>query len=77
MLEVKNNIRKWRIKRKMTQKDLAEASGVSQSHIGNLEKGRRSIRIGTLLILAKALDVKVGELVTVTEDGFKTTSKYF
>lgn len=77
MLEVKNNIRKWRIKRKMTQKDLADASGVSQSHIGNLEKGRRSIRIGTLLILAKALDVKVGELVTVTEDGFKTTSKYF
>lgn len=77
MLEVKNNIRKWRIKRKMTQKDLADASGVSQSHIGNLEKGRRSIRIGTLLILAKALNVKVGELVTVTEDGFKTTSKYF
>lgn len=77
MLEIKNNIRKWRIKRKMTQKDLADASGVSQSHIGNLEKGRRSIRIGTLLILAKALDVKVGELVTVTEDGFKTTSKYF
>lgn len=57
MLEVKNNIRKWRIKREMTQKDLAEASGVSQSHIGNLEKGRRSIRIGTLLMLAKALDV--------------------
>ena len=77
MLEIKNNIRKWRIKRKMTQKDLADASGVSQSHIGNLEKGRRSIRIGTLLILAKALDVKVGELITVTEDGFKTTSKYF
>lgn len=77
MLEVKNNIRKWRIKRKMTQKDLADASGVSQSHIGNLEKGRRSIRIGTLLILAKALNVKVGELITVTEDGFKTTSKYF
>ena len=61
----------------MTQKDLADASGVSQSHIGNLEKGRRSIRIGTLLILAKALDVKVGELITVTEDGFKATSKYF
>ena len=77
MLEIKNNIRKWRIKRKMSQKDLAEASGISQAHIGNLERHRRSLTISTFLMLAKALDVKVGELITVTEDGFKTTSKYF
>lgn len=77
MIEIKNNICKWRLKREMSQRDLARASGVSQAHISNLERSRRSATIETLLMLAKALDAKVGELVTVTEDGFRTTFKYF
>jgi transcriptional regulator with XRE-family HTH domain len=47
----------------MTQDALATKSGVSRQYIARLEIGRHDPSLSTLAKLAKALKVKVGELV--------------
>jgi transcriptional regulator with XRE-family HTH domain len=49
--------------RQMSQADLAKASGVSREYIARLELAQQDPTLGTLQKLAKALKVKVGELV--------------
>ncbi len=56
-------LKELRAKRKMSQADLAEASGVSREYIARLELGQQDPTLGTLEKLAKALRVKVGALV--------------
>jgi transcriptional regulator with XRE-family HTH domain len=48
---------------RMTQEVLAERSGVSVSMIAKVERGARSARLPTLGRIAKALDVRLSELV--------------
>ena len=56
-------IRELREKKKMTQEQLAEASGVSRNTIILLEKGEEhQALVGTLKAIAKALDTTVGKL---------------
>jgi transcriptional regulator with XRE-family HTH domain len=52
-----------RERRGMTQKQLAEKSGVGRSHLARLETGRQDPTLSTLERLAKALGVKVGRLL--------------
>ncbi|MGE4043370.1 MAG: helix-turn-helix domain-containing protein [Acetobacteraceae bacterium] len=47
----------------LTQVQLSEGSGVSQSHISQLEKGNLEPRLSTILALAGALKVEVGALI--------------
>ena len=47
----------------MSQADVAKASGVSREYIARLELGQQDPTLGTMRKLAKALKVKVGELV--------------
>jgi DNA-binding XRE family transcriptional regulator len=47
----------------MSQADLAEASGVAQSHISQLERGAGEPRLGTIVALAKALRTKAASLI--------------
>jgi len=48
---------------KLTQVQLSERSGVSQSHISQLEKGNLEPRLSTILALAGALGVETGALL--------------
>jgi transcriptional regulator with XRE-family HTH domain len=41
----------------MTQEQLAEASGFSQQHLSDLERGRRNPTVLTLFELAEALGI--------------------
>lgn len=50
-------IRALRISRGWTQLQLAEAAGMSQPRIAEIEKGKRSLNLETLLRLASAFDV--------------------
>ena len=66
ILEGANPISVWRKRRGLTQTALAEASGVSRSHIANLESGRKDIRgaaVGALEAIADALDCEIGDLL--------------
>jgi len=56
-------IKALRAERGMTQDALATKSGVSRQYIARLEIGRHDPSLSTLAKLAKALKVKVGELV--------------
>jgi transcriptional regulator with XRE-family HTH domain len=52
-----------RRKRKLSQRALAELTGLSYVHIARMETGESDPRLSTLKALAKALKVKIGDLV--------------
>jgi transcriptional regulator with XRE-family HTH domain len=56
-------LKRLRAERKMSQANLAEKSGVSREYIARLELDQQDPTLGTLEKLAKALKVKVGELL--------------
>jgi XRE family aerobic/anaerobic benzoate catabolism transcriptional regulator len=56
-------VRAWRNAQGMTRKALAEASGVSERYLAQLEAGRGNISVLLLRRVARAMRVPVGELV--------------
>lgn len=46
----------------MSQADLARVSGVTQSHISQIERGIRTPNLSTLAGLAKGLRCRIGDL---------------
>ncbi len=58
-------IRELRLERSMTLQALAEATGLSPSLISVVERGRSSPSIGSLIVIAEALDVPMSELIAV------------
>jgi len=53
----------WRAKRGMTQAALAKAAGTTQPHIADLESGKHGGSLEIMARIAKALKVKVDDLV--------------
>lgn len=58
-------IREMRKKRRLTQVQLAETSGIPQSHMSSIERGAMLPNLVTLFRLAAALNCKVSALVSV------------
>ena len=58
-------LRQQRIAMGLTAKDLATASGISQSHVGRIERGERSPSANVLRRFAKPLGFKEDELFTL------------
>lgn len=56
------NIKQLRKERGMTQVELSKKAGISRVTLVFLEKGNKEASTKTLLQLAKALDVSMGEL---------------
>lgn len=61
--QIGKNIRKFRIKKGLTQLDLAAACGFEESSIGRLENGNTNPTIKTLVKIAMALEIKLIDLV--------------
>jgi len=61
--ELGERVRKLRLERGLTQEKLGQRVGLDRTHIGFVEQARRDVRFTTLLLIAKALDVDVGDLV--------------
>ena len=59
-------LRQLRIERALSQRDLCERSGVTQTTIVNAEKGKET-RVSTLRKLADALGVDPRELIGTTD----------
>ena len=51
-------------RRGLSQEGLAEQAGLHRTYIGSVERGERNISLVNILVLAEALDVDAGELVT-------------
>lgn len=53
----------WRLKRGLTQSELARRAGVPRPNLSAIERGQREVSLKTVRALALALDVRAGVLV--------------
>jgi transcriptional regulator with XRE-family HTH domain len=58
-----SNLRDARKRLGLTQEQVAERSGVHPTEVSRIEAGKRDPRVSTLLRLARALEVRPGELL--------------
>lgn len=63
MLDGENRVAVWREFRGMTSKRLADAAGITQSYLSQIETGKRDGTIGTMKKIAEALAVSIDDLV--------------
>jgi transcriptional regulator with XRE-family HTH domain len=56
-------VRKLRIKQRLSQDEFADISGLHRAYIGTVERGETNITLRNMFILAKALGVKMSELI--------------
>ena len=59
--DVGSRIRKWRVKRGLSQEELAHQAGLYRTYIGHLENARYSPGAYILYKMAKVLKVEVSE----------------
>ena len=62
-LTLGKRIRAERRQQDLTQEKLAELSGISDSFMGHIERGGRTLSIETLAKLADALDVSIEYII--------------
>lgn len=63
MGDLGSNLRDARKRLGLTQEEVAERSGVHPTEISRIESGKRDPRASTLRRLARALEVRPGELL--------------
>jgi transcriptional regulator with XRE-family HTH domain len=56
------NLRRFRLGKSLTQEELANAAGLRQALISELEAGKLDVRLDTLSRVAIALDTTLAEL---------------
>jgi transcriptional regulator with XRE-family HTH domain len=63
LLQLAQNLRHFRVVKKLTQDELAKISGVNRSYLASLESGsRKNSSVRTVEKLAAALDISVSDL---------------
>lgn len=62
LVQLGSNIRKARDDKGLTREQLAEATGLSPGFIGEIEFARKGPSVGTLYVLAQALDTTMDDL---------------
>lgn len=63
-----NVLRELRLARKLSQEELAHASGLDRTYISLLERAARQPTLKTLMSLASALGVSASKLIVEVED---------
>lgn len=67
MATIGANIKKYRRLKKMTQKNLGDAIGISNTYLSDIEIGRTNPSIKTLKKIASGLEISYVELLRDTE----------
>jgi transcriptional regulator with XRE-family HTH domain len=60
---VGSRIREWRLRRELSQADVARVAGITQASLSNYENGKRDLPLSTLLGVTRALEVSLGDLL--------------
>lgn len=63
-----NNIRKYRLAKKMRQEDLAEKAGLSVNYIGMVERGEKIPALETFITIVNALEISADMVLTDVVD---------
>ena len=61
-------IKEVRKKTKLTQADLAAATGIGERFLRELEKGKPSCQLGKALLVAQMLGIKIEPILPPTEE---------
>ncbi len=56
------NIKAIRKEKKLSQEKLAEISSLHRTYIGSIERGERNVSIENIILIAKALNIKLCKL---------------
>lgn len=59
IIDITSELKAARHRKKLTQRDLSAKTGISQSHINNIENGSIDVRLSTLIELARVLELEV------------------
>ncbi len=62
------NVKIERIKRDLTQEQLAEIMEVSQNYVANIECGKANMSLAKVLELSKFLNVNIEKLLKFSDD---------
>lgn len=65
--DVGQRIREWRLRREMSQADVARQTGITQASLSNYENGKRDMPLSTLLGVAASLNVSLGDLLDLPD----------
>lgn len=60
-------VREWRLRRELSQADIARHAGITQASLSNYENGKRDMPLPTLLGIASALNVSLGDLLELPD----------
>jgi transcriptional regulator with XRE-family HTH domain len=58
------NVRRFRLRRGLSQEKLADLAGLHRTYVGSVERGERNISIDNVGRLAEALGASAAELVS-------------
>jgi transcriptional regulator with XRE-family HTH domain len=72
-MKLQERLKEVRTVRNLTLKELAARSGLSVSYLSDLERGRTTPSLGTLEMLATALDMTVIDVLTGVDFGGEPT----
>ncbi|MEN3190478.1 MAG: helix-turn-helix transcriptional regulator [Atribacterota bacterium] len=62
LIKFGNMVRKERLKRNLSQEDLAARAGVHRTYIGMIERAEKNITLNNIEKIASALKIKIYEL---------------
>lgn len=62
------NVRALRIKRKLTQEQLADLCDLHRTYVGAIERGDRNVSLKNIVIIAHALNVEPAELLSYNNE---------
>ena len=65
--DVGTKIREWRLRRELSQADVARRAGITQASLSNYENGKRDMPLSTLVGVAAALNVSLGDLLELPD----------
>jgi transcriptional regulator with XRE-family HTH domain len=57
------SLKRWRLRRKLSQRQLAKRAGITQGYLPQLEQGQKVPSIAVLKKLARALEVPLTKLL--------------
>ena len=61
-------LRSFRLKMGLSQEDLADKAGLHRTYIGGIERGERNISLVNMFKLARAMDLRLDELLAGIDD---------
>ena len=66
-IEVGRRLREERRRRGLSQSEVSRSAGITQASLSNYETGKRELPLSTVLNLAAALDVSLGDLMEIPD----------